>query len=140
MIQLLQRFSLTDILIFIVMFALIFKNSLSFLEWFTKTGINFFKQKYQKPKELEQTVKDLILSIKGLTEKVDLLMESDKDAIKAFITRQHHYFVYQKGWIDDYSLECIEKRFKHYIEEGGNSFVQDLMEDLRTIPKQPPEP
>ena len=44
-------------------------------------------------------------------------MNSDKDAIKAFITREHHYFCYQKKWIDDYSLDCIEKRYEHYKEE-----------------------
>ena len=45
---------------------------------------------------------------------IHLLIASDKDAIKAFITREHHYFVYQKGWIDDYSLDCVEQRYQHY--------------------------
>jgi hypothetical protein len=38
-------------------------------------------------------------------------MKSDKDSIKAFITKEHHYFCYEKGWIDDYNLDCLEKRF-----------------------------
>lgn len=78
-------------------------------------------------------------SIDKLSKKVDILMKSDRDAIKAFITREHHYFVYQRGWIDDYSLDCIERRYTHYNEQGGNSFIQTLMTDLRNLPKQEPK-
>ena len=47
----------------------------------------------------------------------------DKEDIKAFITLQHHKFVYEQEWIDDYSMECLEKRFAIYEREHGNSFV-----------------
>ena len=72
----------------------------------------------------------------SLSKKVDILIQSDKDDIKAFITREHHYFCYQKGWIDDNSLDCIEKRYTHYQKEGGNSFIETLMEQIRELPKQ----
>ena len=77
--------------------------------------------------------------IKTLSAKVDMLTASDKDAIKAFITREHHYFCYQKGWIDDYSLDCLERRYQHYVEEEGNSFVGQLMEEIRALPRQEPK-
>ena len=41
-------------------------------------------------------------------------------------------------WIDDYSLDCIERRYKHYIDEGGNSFIGQLMIEIRKLPHQPP--
>ena len=44
-------------------------------------------------------------------------------------------FCYEKRQIDDYSLDCLEKRYTHYVEEGGNSFIHDLMEDIRALPK-----
>ena len=75
-------------------------------------------------------------AIDTLTEKVNILIDSDKDAIKAYITQQHHYFTYQKGWIDDYSLDCIERRYDHYQDEGGNSFISSLMEEIRNLPKK----
>jgi hypothetical protein len=68
-----------------------------------------------------------------------MLIESDKDDIKSFITKEHHYYVEQKKWIDKFSLDCIEKRYKHYKDEGGNSFIEDLMGELRKLPKQPPQ-
>jgi hypothetical protein len=89
--------------------------------------------------ELEATVKDIADNMKDMSDKVNILMDSDKDDIKAWITKEHHYFCYQKGWIDDYSLDCLERRYAHYKEENGNSFIKDLVEEVRNLPKQPPK-
>ena len=43
------------------------------------------------------------------------------------------YFM-EKGSIDYQSLDVLEHRFKHYVDEGGNSFIEDLMKDLRKLP------
>jgi len=69
---------------------------------------------------------------------IAMLIESDREAIKAYITEQHHRFVYEVGWIDDYSLDCLEKRYSIYEREEGNSFVLGLMNELRDLPKIPP--
>ena len=42
------------------------------------------------------------------------------------------------GWIDDFSLDCLERRYQHYADEGGNSFIEGFMEELRALPKQDP--
>lgn len=68
-----------------------------------------------------------------------MLIDSDKDDIKSYITREHHYFCYQIGWIDDFSLDCLEKRYRHYADEGGNSFIEGFMDELRALPKQAPQ-
>jgi phosphoenolpyruvate-protein kinase (PTS system EI component) len=100
-----------------------------------------FKKKTQsldaKNQEINEGFDKINEQINILTDKVNLLVDSDKDDIKAFITREHHYFCYQKQWIDTYSLDCIERRFVHYRQENGNSFVEDLMKELRALPKQP---
>ena len=75
--------------------------------------------------------------ITELTNKTNLLLESDKDDIKSFITKEHHYFCYKQKWIDDYSLDCCEKRYAHYKAEKGNSFIEGFMEELRALPKTP---
>ena len=100
-------------------------------------------KKYENEKdlfaELEFFKTEVINTQKALEKmqkQIDLLIESDKDDIKAYITKEHHYFCYEKGWIDDYSLDCIEKRYGHYVEEKGNSFVKSLMIELRSLPKQ----
>ena len=90
-------------------------------------------------KELSKQQEKTSKQLESICNKIDMLISSDKDNIKSYITKEHHIFVYQKGWIDDYSLDCIERRFQHYKDEGGNSFVEDLMNELRELPKRPPQ-
>lgn len=147
--DLLSTFTVPQIMMFIVLIAVAFKKIADFLDWFSEK-INKKTKKQQseldESKEYKQRLQDLEENVIHITENVDqiaakinILMESDKDNIKAFITREHHYFCYQKGWIDDYSLDCIEKLYSHYVEEKGNSFILDFMQEIRCLPKQPLE-
>jgi hypothetical protein len=160
MLQLLESYSISEIIIFFIVFCLAIKEAITFYDW-TKTrlqqGYNKnLKEKedkdslrtelnkvedsfHKKEKEMSEGFKRINEQINDLSEKINLLIVSDKDDIKAFITREHHYFCYQKKWIDDYSLDCIERRYEHYRQEKGNSFVESLMEELRELPKQPPQ-
>lgn len=137
--ELLRQFSLTEIVIFIILLGSALKGFSSFLDWLSEKGVKIFKNKYQKPKETEETLKEIVQAIKDLKQEVQLLTQSDKDAIKAFITRQHHYFCYQLKEIDDQSLDCIQKRYSHYKDQGGNSYIDTLMSELRSLPKSLPK-
>ena len=139
MLDLITRFSLSQCLIFIILLGLAFKELYSFLEWLNEKGIKIFKNKYQNPKDKEQTINNLEKNVEQLTKKVNILLDSDRDDIKAFITRQHHYFCYQLKQIDDQSLDCIEKRYSHYKDQGGNSYIDTLMHDLRSLPRSLPK-
>lgn len=137
--QLLRQFSLTEIVVFIILLGSALKGFFSFLDWLSEKGVKIFKNKYQKPKEAEATMRQLIQDIKDLKKDVQLLMQSDRDSIKAFITKEHHYFCYQIEEIDDQSLDCIEKRYSHYKDQGGNSYIDTLMSELRSLPKSLPK-
>ncbi|MBO7535780.1 MAG: hypothetical protein J6T34_01375 [Bacilli bacterium] len=76
-------------------------------------------------------------ALNSYQDQLDLLIESDRDDIKSDIVKQYHYFVENKKWIDDFSLDSIERRYKHYKDEGGNSYVKGLMEKIRQLPNQP---
>ena len=76
------------------------------------------------------------ISLNKLNAQVEILTESDKDDIKAYITREYHYFVEKVGWIDDYSMDCLEKRYAHYVKYRGNTFVAELMQQLRKLPRK----
>lgn len=144
--ELLQNFTIEQILVFVVLLAGAIKGVISFFDWVAERLRKVFngqtkkEQETQNAKELIQKLFDMQKKtgedIKQLSSHIDLLMESDKDDIKAWITREHHYFCYTLGYIDDYSLDCIEKRYKHYQDEGGNSFIADLMKELRALPKR----
>ena len=76
--------------------------------------------------------------IEAANENIKLLLESDRDDIKAWITREHNYFCNKLGEIDTYSLDCINRRYQHYVKENGNSFIEDLMNEIKALPKVAP--
>lgn len=148
MIDLLNSYQPKDILIFIVVLALAVKGVITFYEWaHTKLKAAFGKEisdetskkdMEEKISNTDKTIGELKESIETLTKQIDTLVQSDREDIKSFLTRQHHHYCYKQGWIDDYSLECCEKRYKYYTEEGGNSFIAGFMDELRALPKLPP--
>ena len=155
MIELLATYSLAEILTFIITFALAIKGFVTFWDWAVERVRKIFKKESQKDREKQLLEERLLrgdIKMKELTQqqektkqqlddinnKIDLLISSDRDDIKSYITKEHHFFVYNKRWIDDYSLDCIERRYNHYKEEGGNSFVKDLIDEIKELPKTPP--
>lgn len=143
MIKILENYSLSEVATFIILLALATKGVITFGDWVSERLAKVFNKKTLKVKEAEQIenlqskqkeTENILQEIKG---KIDLLIASDKDSIKSYITKEHHHFCYDKKWIDDYSLDCIERRYGHYTEEGGNSFIKELMNELRNLPKQP---
>ena len=149
--DLVEIYSTQEILLFLVIFASAVKGFVSFWDW----GYGRLKQMFKKENDKEQEIDSIQVqfnehiknyeimqntqneTLRILIDKINLLIDSDKDSIKSFITERHHHFCCDKKWIDDYSLDCIEKRYKHYTDEGGNSFIHDLMKELRALPKQP---
>ena len=150
--ELLEQYTITDILIFLFLFATGLKAILMLWDWFVDRLRKFFNKevKVQQDKdELKEQVQqsisridavaqkqdELVTQLKSLQETVTLLVHSDKDDIKSWITEKHHYFCYESKCIDYQSLDCIEKRYRHYVDEGGNSYVADLMNEIRALPK-----
>lgn len=149
MIQLLESYSLSQILIIIIFIIITIKETWDFVDWFKEkihkrdTDIKSEQDEKEDGEErverLEAGYTEVLTTLTGLTEKVDLLISSDKDAIKSFITNQHHFLCYKQKWVDDYTLDCIERRYEHYKEEHGNSFIKSLMAEIRALPKKPVE-
>jgi len=140
--QLLETYSIQEIIIFIILLAVAIKGVITWIDWAKgKIMEKMGKKKEEETlkqdiNELKETVDKILDKITQIDDTIDLLVASDKDDIKAYITREHHYFCYKLGFIDDYNLDCIEKRYSHYKDEGGNSFVEDLMREIRALPKK----
>ena len=142
MLELLQKYTVAEIISFTILLALAIKAIICFLDWAKERLFKFFK-KEEKGNSLDDTLSKIIESqeqlskeIKKINDIVKILIYSDKDDIKSFVTKEYHHFMAQ-GWIDDYSLDCIEKRYTHYVDEGGNSFIGQLMTEIRKLPHQP---
>lgn len=159
MLELLATYSITEILVFIIMLAVAFKAVVSYGAWLVDWLKKRFGGKSQNEiqEELqeeateearnnilhgrlvlgEQKMREHEEKIDKLTKMVELLLTSDRDNIKAYIVEKHHYFCYTKKWIDDYSMDCLEKKYETYKQENGNSYVGDLIKELRALPKKP---
>ena len=143
LIQLFSQFNLGQILIIIVLLGLSAKGVITFFDW-VKARLYKLSNKQLKSKKTneqiknqEETINNLKKDVEKIQKSIDTLIESDKENIKAWITEKHHYYCYEKKYIDDYTLDCLERRFTRYEEEGGNSFVHNLMDDLRDLPRKP---
>lgn len=147
MLQLLDAFSPSQLVIFIILLAIAFKEVVTFVLWFkdliTKRDntkeieAEERKKNIERLDNVENTVNELKEDFNEMKDDVKLLIASDKDDIKADLTKDHHYFCYRLKWIDDYSLDCMERRYEHYKDERGNSFIEQLMNEVRALPKKP---
>lgn len=137
MIELLTAYSIEQILILLFMTGLSIKGVVDLIDWVK----NKIKIKFSKEERGDAALEQINIfqeRLATLAEKVDLLIDSDKDSIKAYITKEYHHFT-EKQWIDDYSLDCLERRYEHYVAENGNSFIGGMMEDIRKLDRTPPE-
>ena len=144
MLELFKTYSIDEIIIFILLLALATKGIIDLLDWF-KSRFRKPIEEENKKKEKEQEIiekldnheKQILLCkecLSKITKSMDILIASDRDDIKSWITEKHHYFCYELGYIDDYNLQCIEARYKHYKEENGNTFIDGFMVDIRKLP------
>lgn len=147
MLDLLSKYSIGEILIFVIIFSLGIKQAIELKDWFKSklkknTDEIISEQERnkiinEKLKQYDKTLLNLNNCIENFNKKLTILIDSDKDDIKAYIVEKHHYFCYTQKWIDDYSMDCLERRYAHYVEENGNSYVESLMEQLRALPRAP---
>ena len=162
MAQLLSQYSLTEIILFIISLLLAVKGAWDLFDYFkNKYNEKFNKDLNKKVKEneleqhylkceaqhnetieiyakLEDKLDTIVDSIDSIKTTVDDLVGSDMLDIKQFLVREYHYFVEQKKWIDDYSLNCILLRYEVYKKEGGNSYIDTLISEIKALPKHPP--
>lgn len=147
--KLLTNYSPTDIIMYTVILCLAVKGVVSFIDWACDRVRRYYDKDHDEREEidtikedvdeLKESKEDTNNSVDKINDSIAMLIESDKESIKAYVTERHHFFVYEHGWIDDYSMECLERRFLIYQHEHGNSFVEGLMDEIRALPKQPPE-
>lgn len=154
--NLFTSYTLVDIILILFLSAFVFKETLQLKDFFHNRGRakiseeqkeeQYSAQILEKMEELEDQISvlydentrafnDIRSTLKNHEDTLELLIQSDKDDIRADIVKQHHYFI-TKGYIDDFSMDAIERRYDHYKQEGGNSYITDLVHDLRALPKR----
>jgi hypothetical protein len=135
-----NNYPIVDILLIVFLFALAVKEVLTLIDWFKNRQKSSIKKEDKETKDNEEIAavqKQQSEEINDLRRCVHILIDSDKNDIKAWIAEKYRKLMLQ-GWVDDYDLDCIERRFANYLQEGGNSYVEDLINDIRKLPKVSP--
>lgn len=91
----------------------------------------------RKISELEGNVSDIKTILSELTTSIEVANESSKNQIKSSIVKEYNFFIKQ-GWIDNYSLDCIERLYDSYEKLKGNSYIKDIMVKIRDLPNNEP--
>lgn len=164
--ELLTTFSVEQIIIYTIMLGFAIKGCVDFADWIKKKYNEKFNKDYTaKTKEeiLEQhyincskqheesiqkynDLEDILYNfMETVNEKVDKIEEqvsqltrSDMHDIKGWIVEKHHKIIKQ-GWVDDFTMDIIEKRYSDYLAQGGNSYIKGLITELRNLPHVPPQ-
>ena len=82
---------------------------------------------------LEANVKLLTEMQKKQQAQIELLIQSDELTIKAWIKEQHEKWIALQC-IDSQSLELLTQRFSIYTKEGGNSWAEKLVDEIKELP------
>ena len=135
---LLSNYSITDIVVLGVLIFEAIKKLIDYLDWGNKKLNKYSKKRLEKEQWIA-AVKQGQKDIDNIKQQMELLLQSDRDQLKAYLTQAHHHFYHEAHWIDGFHLECCEKCFADYEAEGGNSFIARFMDDLRSLPNYPPE-
>lgn len=157
MTDLLKTLTIDQIILYIVILAIATKEVVGFISW-CKTQYNqkfnkdFTKKKseelieehYQESIKLYQTLDEKIDNINTKVEEIeekisevsdstDKLSSSTMHDIKGWIVEKHHQLIKDK-WVDDFTMDTLEKRYQDYVDLGGNSYVGGLMTEIRQLP------
>ena len=91
----------------------------------------------EKMNQYETWQEEINAKIDAVHESMNLLIESDKESIRSFITLQY-YECQEKGYIEVYVLQALEDRYEKYLIENGDSFIANLVKEMRKLPHVPP--
>ena len=135
MIELLGAYSIKDIIIFIFMIAVAIKEARQLWIYYKKARDENYENDH-KDETQDEFIKKNQQTIEKLSKSMALLIESDKDGIKAWIVSKYHQFKEHPEQLDDIEWDLLNKRFNHYKEQGGNSYIGDLMAIMEQIYKK----
>lgn len=119
--ELLAKYSVSEIIIFIIVLAFAIKELVTFFDWGRDRLRKVYDKDYksvEQRKELQEEIDDLNKfydekkkvdnafanidrTFEKINKQIDMLMESDKEDIKSYIVKEYHFFVYTQGWIDE---------------------------------------
>ena len=149
---LLSQYSLESIIIFTVLLIVAFKFVSESIDWLWQKikkqvtqknceqgkmeEIDHYFQKIDKNFDRIYQRFDLIDDqAKKTNERLSFIEERQQENTRSYLIDAHHKFCYEIKAIDDINLQSMERRYMYYKTQGGNSFIDELMEEVRQLPR-----
>lgn len=136
MVQFFQQYTLEATIIFLFMFGTALKQGYELVQYFRNKTFNHVDKIREQEETLEKVIKNMQQQqkqLQSITDKIDELLASDKDAIKSWIVMLYKQYKKDPFGLDSMQMDLLERRFSHYKKEGGNSYIDNLMQELREI-------
>lgn len=89
----------------------------------------------KKIDELGEQNKETHIKQGQMDSTLTLVQERMQENSRSDLIDAHHKFCYQYKKIDDLSLQSIERKYLYYKTAGGDTFIDHLMEEVRTLPR-----
>lgn len=154
--SLFAQYSIESIILILVAVAISFKFIGDLWDWFynrVKKRFNIQSEQQQQDEKMHENIEKLTKTIEDFSEKTDENFKTVNESIdtlkfkqertterlqentRSFIIDKHHYFCYKIKAIDDMNLQSLERRYMYYKADGGDSFIDQLMEEIRQLPR-----
>jgi septal ring factor EnvC (AmiA/AmiB activator) len=150
--DLLAQYSFESLLLTVLGLAVGIKYCAELIDWFYTKVKKFFNSQSEKQTDAEKTldklntIADSLETVDGkldnLNNKVQKLERDSEittdrlqEQARSFIIDKHHYFCYEVEAIDDINLQSLERQYLYYVKAGGDSFIENLMAEVRALPK-----
>lgn len=137
--ELLKTFDITTIILVLFMTAIAVREVFELYHYFyDKIYGRYEKQDNERDTiaNLTTTLDSVSQQVKDIDKKINVLQASDKDSIKSWIVALYHKYKENPKEFGAMQMDLLERRYGHYKDQGGNSYIDQLMEDLRTIYKE----
>lgn len=151
---LLTQYSGADVILLVFIILVAIKFVWELVDWFRGK----FKEQYANEEENKDKYDSVINEIKALNTNVERLakeMVASNDSftnnltdvkdnlyninerlletMRSQIIDKHHKYM-NAGKITDFSLQSLERQYNYYSSAGGNTFIDNLMDDIRQLP------
>lgn len=137
--NLLNTFDLKTIILVLFLTAIGIKELIELYHYFH----NKIYGKYEKQDNQNDTIANLTTTLdsvlqqtKDIDKKINMLQNSDKVAIKSWIVTLYHKYKENPKELGAMQMDLLERRYQHYKEQGGNSYIDEIMDELRAIYKK----
>lgn len=130
---LLSAYSVEQILIFLSILAgaiIATMKSFDFLYTHIAEWILSQSRKQEQLETMSKNIELLLEKSKKRDEEIRVLKDSDMRRIRAEITREYQKRCESES-IDFFTLQYLQGQYISYLEEGGNSYIEALMEEIQ---------